>query len=63
MNDISDRVNIVKLQQLIKSIRNGLLIPMGLYGGKTPPKTIPSPGPDVEDSIENPKSINTESIS
>ncbi|KAJ5945234.1 hypothetical protein N7516_005402, partial [Penicillium verrucosum] len=61
--DVSGCANDEKLRQLVQSIRTGLLIPMKAQGGKTPTEITPSPRSGVEDSIENLKSLNIESIS
>lgn len=51
-----------KLRQLVQSIKTGLLIPLKSQGGKTPTEVTPSPRPDLEESIENLKSLDIEPI-
>ncbi|CAI7654323.1 unnamed protein product [Penicillium glandicola] len=63
MEDVSGCTDDEKLRQLVQSIKDGLLIPMKAQGGKTPVEVTPSPLSDIEDSIENLKSLNIEPIS
>jgi hypothetical protein len=63
VGDVSGCANDEKLQQLVQSIRSGLLIPMKAQGGKTPTEITPSPRSGVEDAIEDLKSQNIEPIS
>lgn len=63
MEDVSDCADDEKLRQLVQSIRTGLLIPLKAQGGKTPTEITPSPRPGVEDSIEDLKSQDIDSVS
>ncbi|KAJ6096141.1 hypothetical protein N7486_006887 [Penicillium sp. IBT 16267x] len=62
VEDVSGCADDEKLRQLVQSIRTGLLIPMKAQGGKTPTEITPSPRPGVEDSIEDLKSQDIDSI-